>query len=62
MQKDKIFIVVPDGVGVRNYLYSKAFNNISANLVLFHNLGDETIEYLSNFKNISQDIAIPEYK
>lgn len=62
MQKDKIFIVVPDGVGVRNYLYSKAFNNISENLILFHNLGDETIEYLRNFKNISQDIAIPEYK
>lgn len=62
MQKDKIFIVVPDGVGVRNYLYSKVFNNISENLVLFHNLGEETIEYLRNFKNISQDITIPEYK
>ncbi len=62
MQKDTLFIVVPDGVGVRNYLYSSVFNNIEEKLVLFHNLDNETIDYLQKFKNISQNISIPDYK
>ncbi len=61
MQKDKILLVVPDGVGIRNYLYSKVFDEVQ-DLVIFHNLGTEVLDYLKHYKNISNTISIPDYK
>lgn len=61
MEKEKLLIVLPDGVGIRNYLYSNIFNKLKGNIVLFHNLGIETIDYLKNY-NISYNYrSIPNY-
>ncbi len=61
MEKGKLFIVLPDGVGIRNYLYSNIFNKFNENIVLFHNLDLGTIDYLKNFNNSYNNISIPNY-
>ena len=61
MQTNKILVVFPDGVGIRNYLYSKVFDDLDQQLVLFHNFDADTISYLKTFKKIDQDVVIPKY-
>lgn len=61
MVRKKILLVFPDGVGIRNYLYSDAFEGTNSDLVLFHNFGEETIGYLKQRTEIAQDVIIPEY-
>lgn len=62
MQKNKILLFFPDGVGIRNYLYSKVFHNAEEDLVLFHNFDTQTISELKKHTNFSEEISIPEYK
>ena len=61
MQKNKIILFFPDGVGIRNYLYSKVFQNAEEDLVLFHNFDSETISEINTHTNFNQQIIIPEY-
>jgi len=61
VQKDKLLIVFPDGVGIRNYLYSNALENSGQDLVLLHHFDKETLDYLKSFKEIHDDIVIPDY-
>lgn len=61
MQKDKLLLLFPDGVGIRNYLYADVFDDGSEQ-VLFHNFNSETVGYIKQQKNISDDIVIPDYR
>lgn len=61
MEKNRIMFLFPDGVGIRNYLYSSVFSN-SKNLVLFHNFDIETILAIKENTPIDDEIEIPHYK
>ena len=62
MEKSKILLLFPDGVGIRNYLYSNVFNHLNEDLILFHNFDPETIDAVQQNTAISQEIVIPKYK
>lgn len=62
MKKEKILLLFPDGVGIRNYLYSNVFKETKEDLVLFHNFDKETIIALKESASLSGAITIPEYK
>jgi len=62
MKKDKVLLLFPDGVGVRNYLYSNVFKNFHGDLILFHNFDSETIKAIEENTSINEDIVIPNYK
>lgn len=62
MQKAKVLLLFPDGVGIRNYLYSDVFQSSEEDLVLFHNFDQETVSTLKKSVSLSETIIIPEYK
>ena len=62
MKKNKILLLFPDGVGIRNYLYSNTFTNVNEELVLFHNFDPETVTAIKKNAAIEGEIAIPGYK
>ncbi|AXB55351.1 UDP-glycosyltransferase [Flavobacterium fluviale] len=62
MKKDKVLLLFPDGVGIRNYLYSNVFKNFHGDLILFHNFDSETIKAIEENTSINEDIVIPNYK
>jgi hypothetical protein len=62
MQKAKVLLLFPDGVGIRNYLYSNVFKNAKEDLVLFHNFDQITVAALKENVSLSKTILIPEYK
>lgn len=62
MEKNKILLLFPDGVGIRNYLYSDVFLNVKENLILFHNFDSETIASIKQNIPISDEITIPRYR
>ena len=62
MQKDKILLLFPDGVGIRNYLYSKVFQGAEEDLVMFHNFDQETVTAIKKSVFLSESITIPEYR
>ncbi|MCW9037360.1 glycosyltransferase [Altibacter sp.] len=58
----KIILLVPDGTGVKNYLYSKVFATREATLVLFHNFDPETVSELEQHVPLASTVRIPTYK
>jgi hypothetical protein len=60
--KNKILLLFPDGVGIRNYLYSDVFDATKEDLVLFHNFDEATVAKISKITNISSSFKIPRYK
>jgi len=60
--QNKLLVVFPDGVGIRNYLYPKVFDAAKDDLVLFHNFDPETIDLLRQFRPIGNDVLIPDYR
>lgn len=62
MEKNKIFLLFPDGVGIRNYLYSNVFKDTDKDLVLFHNFDSETVNAIKSNTVIDDEITIPNYK
>lgn len=61
MMRTKILAVFPDGVGIRNYLYSDVFDPETTDLILFHNFSGETITYLNRLQRFYNIIKIPAY-
>lgn len=50
----KIFLFIPDGIGVRNYLYSNLIKHLSpAEIGMFHNLPEFVLETTSKLHNTS---------
>ena len=62
MQNSKLLLIFPDGVGIRNYLYSNVFKNTNYNLVLFHNFDSQSITEIRKTTTFLNEITIPEYK
>lgn len=62
MEKNKILLLFPDGVGIRNYLFSNAFQDTNADLILFHNFDSETIAAIKQYTPFNDEITIPVYK
>ena len=52
---------MPDGVGIRNYLYSDVFKSTGKELVLLHNLSPETIADLRKEISFSAEFFLPDY-
>lgn len=62
IQKNKILLLFPDGVGIRNYLYSEVFKGLEDNLVWFHAFDDDTIHEIQKITNINEAVRVPKYK
>lgn len=62
MEKSKILLLFPDGVGIRNYLYSNVFNHLEEDLILFHNFDPETITAIQQNTHIQEELTIPDYR
>ena len=62
MEKNKILLLFPDGVGIRNYLYSDVFKSVEKDLILFHNFDQQTVEVIKQNTLIDEEIVIPNYK
>ncbi len=61
-QKFKIALLFPDGVGIKNYLYTNVFKQDSADLVLLHNFDPETVAEIQKETQLANDFEIPSYK
>ncbi|WP_339836278.1 hypothetical protein [uncultured Flavobacterium sp.] len=59
--KNKILLLFPDGVGIRNYLYSDVFETKNDEVVLFHNFDDTTIKKITEITSIKESSKIPKY-
>ena len=49
--KSKIMLLFPDGVGIRNYLYSDVFKGMENELVLFHAFDTKTEQVVKDILN-----------
>ena len=58
----KIMLLVPDGVGIKNYLYSKTFKSDDFDITLLHNFEEETLENVSKTFSYQNAIELPTYK
>ncbi|WP_435577747.1 hypothetical protein [Gilvibacter sp.] len=58
---EDIVLFVPDGVGIRNYLYADVFKNRQANLHLYHNFDPDTLGRLKSELHFASDQEIPAY-
>jgi hypothetical protein len=62
MKKDnKIVLLFPDGVGIRNYLYSDVFKGMEEELVLFHAFDAKTEQAVKDITSIEDSLSIPKY-
>lgn len=62
MKNKKTLLLFPDGVGIRNYLYSDVFDTNEDDLILFHNFDEKTIKNIGSITNINSLKKIPPYK
>ena len=62
IKKEKIALLFPDGVGIRNYLYSDVLKGVKEDLVLFHEFNETTIKVLKENVTFSEAVSIPIYK
>lgn len=59
---NKIVLLFPDGVGIRNYLYSDVFQGVEKDLVLFHAFDAPTALAVQEITKIEEAFRIPKYK
>lgn len=60
-KSNKIVLVFPDGVGIRNYLYSDVFKGMEKELVLFHAFDAKTEQAVKDITAIQNALSIPKY-
>ena len=60
-KNNKIVLLFPDGVGIRNYLYSDVFKGMEKELVLFHAFDVKTEQAVKKITSIENSISIPKY-
>ncbi|SCY40018.1 hypothetical protein [Flavobacterium caeni] len=60
--KKKVFALLPDGVGVRNYLYSEVFKTNEFELTLMHTFDSKTLEVIGEEVKFQSAIKLPNYK
>ena len=57
-----VLLFVPDGVGVRNYLYANVFKNRDAKVTLYHDFDANTLDLISQEVAVSETLEVPSYK
>ncbi|MFC7356878.1 hypothetical protein ACFQO1_04195 [Jejudonia soesokkakensis] len=62
ISKKNILLLVPDGTGIKNYLYSSVFKHADASLHLYHNFDGDTLTELKNHISLDSTLEIPAYK
>jgi len=60
-KNNKIVLLFPDGVGIRNYLYSDVFKGMEKELVLFHAFDAKTEQAVKEITAIQNTLRIPKY-
>ena len=60
--KKRILLFVPDGVGIRNYLYSDVFKHEQFEVVLLHDFPKIVIDDLALDLPIKSEIRVPSYR
>jgi hypothetical protein len=60
-KNNKIVLLFPDGVGIRNYLYSDVFKGMEKQLVLFHAFDAKTEQAVKDITEIQNALPIPKY-
>lgn len=58
----KVLLIIPDGTGIKNYLYSDVFQDVDASLHLMHEFDDRTLSTIQNRLNINESSIIPSFK
>jgi hypothetical protein len=58
---NKIVLLFPDGLGIRNYLYSDVFQGVEKDLVLFHAFDGPTALAVKKITKIEDTFSIPNY-
>ena len=61
MKNKKILLLFPDGVGIRNYLYSDVFKGMEKELVLLHAFDAKTEQAVKDSTAIQNALSIPKY-
>lgn len=61
IKNNKIVLLFPDGVGIRNYLYSDVFKGMEKELVLFHAFDAKTEQAVKDITAIKNALTIPKY-
>ena len=61
IKNNKIVLLFPDGVGIRNYFYSDVFKGMEKQLVLFHAFDAKTEQAVKDITSIENSISIPKY-
>lgn len=56
-----IVLVVPDGVGIKNYLYSRVFKDFDGTITLFHSFDDATLNTIKSEINIEKEVRLEPY-
>jgi hypothetical protein len=54
--------LIPDGVGIKNYLYAGVFKDPNISVALFHNFDEDTLNLISKYVKIEEFEEIPRYK
>ena len=62
VNNNKIILLFPDGVGIRNYLYSDVFKGMKQQLVLLHAFDAATEQAVNEINNIEESYVIPKYE
>lgn len=62
VNNNKIILLFPDGVGIRNYLYSDVFKGMEQQLALLHAFDATTIQAVKDITDIDESYTIPKYK
>ncbi|MES2239819.1 MAG: hypothetical protein V4497_06100 [Bacteroidota bacterium] len=60
-ENNRMVLLFPDGVGIRNYLYSDVFKNSPDNLLLYHAFDKSTEKTLREITAIKESYSIPDY-
>ena len=60
-KNNKIVLLFPDGVGIRNYFYSDVFKGMEKQLVLFHAFDAKTEQAVKDITEIQNALPIPKY-
>lgn len=60
-KNNKILLLFPDGVGIRNYLYSDVFKGMEKELFLFHAFDAKTEQAVKDITAIQNTLSIPKY-
>ncbi len=60
--KKRVVLLIPDGTGIKNYLYSSVFKDDNFNISVLHGFNDTTVDYLKQHTFVSQFDKLPRFR